>query len=72
MALLGMNILSAPILKFMGIGKNFMSANMVVRGRGGEEGKRKEREIGMEDNREGEGEIGEERERIEGVKEEVR
>ena len=35
MALLGMNILSAPILKFMGIGKNFMSANMVVRGRGG-------------------------------------
>ena len=34
MALLGMNILSAPILKFMGIGKNFMSANMVVRGGG--------------------------------------
>ena len=71
MALLGMNILSAPILKFMGIGKNFMSANMVVRGRGGRSGG-KEREIGMEDNREGEGEIGEERERIEGVKEEVR
>ena len=43
MALLGMNILSAPILKFMGIGKNFMSANMVVRGRGegvGVEGRR--------------------------------